>query len=76
MEHAAYREISTECSQMNAPLYRCYDEKGRLYGVVFFLLFYHPSHCSKVFPGNKESVRLLDHSEKACSAVLTDRKSF
>lgn len=27
MEHVAYREISTECSLMNAPLYLCYNGK-------------------------------------------------
>lgn len=36
MEHVAYREISIECSLMNAPLYLCYDGKERLYGVFFF----------------------------------------
>lgn len=42
MEHVAYREISTKCSLMNAPLYQCYDEKRRQYGVwcvVFFICF-------------------------------------
>lgn len=33
MEHVAYREISTECSLMNTPLYLCYNGKGRLYDV-------------------------------------------
>lgn len=38
MEHVAYREISTECSLMNAPLYLCYNGKKRLYD-VFFITF-------------------------------------
>lgn len=33
MEHVAYREISTECSLMNTPLYLCYNGKRRLYDV-------------------------------------------
>lgn len=30
MEHIAYREISTECILMNAPLYLCYNGKKEI----------------------------------------------
>lgn len=36
MEHVAYREISIECSLMNAPLYLCYDGKEIVWCFFFF----------------------------------------
>lgn len=59
MEHVAYREISTESSLMNAPLYPCYNGKRRLHD-IFFL-------------GNKGCERISDHAQKGCVATLAVR---
>lgn len=47
MEHVAYREISTECSLMNAPLYLCYNGKKRRLYEVFLIT---PLPLSGSFP--------------------------
>lgn len=71
MEHVAYREISTECSLMNAPLYLCYNGgKRRLYD--FFCVFFCFLSLSLALvweffpPGNKGCVRISDHAQKSC----------
>lgn len=40
LEHVAYREISTKCSLMNAPLYVCYN-RGRGRGAVVWTIVIH-----------------------------------
>lgn len=73
MEHIAYREISTECSLMNAPLYLCYNGKKGDCMKVFFCFLSLPCPCPGVFPGNKGCERISDHAETGCGATLTVR---
>ena len=39
MEHVAYREISAECSLMNAPLYVIMEKKKKGAAMIFFARF-------------------------------------
>lgn len=63
MEHIAYREISTECSLMNAPLYPCHngEKKAVMFFFFCFVVFSFPCPCAGVFPGNKGCERVSDH---------------
>lgn len=56
MEHVAYREISTECSLMNAPLYLCYNGKKEIVG-IFFFSFYHSLALVRDFSLETRDVR-------------------
>lgn len=66
MEHVAYREISTECSLMNAPLYLCYNGKKEIVGIFFFFLSL-PCPCPGFLPGNKGCERISDRAKKGCT---------
>lgn len=75
MEHVAYREISTDCSVMNAPLYLRYDGRRRWYK-VFFPAFHHSLSLVPKFSletKQKKSSEDVGSFRDGCSATLTVR---